>query len=89
MRALSGLTIQLTHQSCTGVREVLSRESTSRGTYPKTPPQNPKKGSMRGGVDDEDDDDGGSDDNGARRRRDLYLHAMLLQCKIKKKKNMG
>ena len=53
----------------------------------KPPPQNPKKGSMRGGVDDEDDDDGGSDDNGARRRRDLYLHAVLLLCKIKK--NMG
>ena len=44
---------------------------------------------MRGGVDDEDDDDGGSDDNGARRRHDLYLHAMLLQCKIKKKKKHG
>ena len=49
---------------------------------------------MRGGVDDEDDDDdddddddGSGDDNGARRRHDLYLHAMLLQCKIKKKKH--
>ena len=81
--ALSGLTTRAhAHEPCRGTRS--SAERTSRGTYPKTPPQNPKKGSMRGGVDDEDDDDGGSDDNGARRRHDLYLHAMLLQCKIKK-----